>query len=191
MEFKRINPQPLRLLDFVSPLRFFANPSILLPTVSYSIIFAFANIFPSVEIGVLYAELLHFNSQQIGLQNISVIIGSLIGELIGGFLSDHWMLLKKKRTGVYPRPEWRLWLSYIAYALSIVGITVFLVCIEQDHGNWTIDPQVGITVAAVGNQIATTVLITYAVDCYHLEAAAIGVFINFIRQLWGFIGPFW
>lgn len=42
-----------------------------------------------------------------------------------------------------------------------------------------------------GNQIVTTVLITYAVDCYREEASSVGVFITFVRQIWGFIGPFW
>ena len=37
----------------------------------------------------------------------------------------------------------------------------------------------------------TTVFITYAVDCYKPEAASVGVFITFVRQIWGFIGPFW
>lgn len=42
-----------------------------------------------------------------------------------------------------------------------------------------------------GNQIITTVLVTYAVDCYRTDAASVGVFITFVRQIWGFIGPFW
>jgi hypothetical protein len=29
------------------------------------------------------------------------------------------------------------------------------------------------------------------VDCYPDEAGSIGVFITFVRQIWGFIGPFW
>lgn len=56
---------------------------------------------------------------------------------------------------------------------------------------WTIGPDIGAAIAAVGNQIATTVLITYAVDCYREDAASVGVFITLIRQVWGFIGPFW
>ncbi|GIJ89485.1 hypothetical protein Asppvi_008427 [Aspergillus pseudoviridinutans] len=34
-------------------------------------------------------------------------------------------------------------------------------------------------------------MITYSVDCHPQEAASIGVFITFVRQMWGFIGPFW
>ena len=50
----------------------------------------------------------------------------------------------------------------------------------------------GAGIAAAGNQIVTTVLITYAVDSHHpQEAGSVGVFITFVRQIWGFIGPFW
>lgn len=58
-------------------------------------------------------------------------------------------------------------------------------------GKWNISPVIGIAIAGVGNQIVTTVLITYAVDCHQEESASIGVFITFVRQVWGFIGPFW
>lgn len=50
---------------------------------------------------------------------------------------------------------------------------------------------VGAAIASGGNQIVTTVLITYAIDCHPKDAAAIGAFVNFVRQIWGFIGPFW
>ena len=70
--------------------------------------------------------------------------------------------------------------------------SVFLVCIQQaPEGHWNVTPIVGAAIAGAGNQIVTTVLITYAVDCYYEEAASIGVFITFVRQIWGFIGPFW
>lgn len=51
--------------------------------------------------------------------------------------------------------------------------------------------QVGIAIAAAGNQIVTTVLVTYAVDCHTGVSASIGVFVNVVRSTWGFIGPFW
>jgi hypothetical protein len=40
-------------------------------------------------------------------------------------------------------------------------------------------------------KVVTTVLITYAVDCNPDDSASVGVFINFVRQEWAFIGPFW
>lgn len=108
MSFRRINRERLSIMTFLQPLRFFFWRCILLPSISYAMIFALANIFLSIEIGVLYVELLNFNQQQIGLQYICMIIGSLIGEVIGGILSDKWMLMKKRRTGIDPQAEFRL-----------------------------------------------------------------------------------
>jgi hypothetical protein len=56
--------------------------------------------------------------------------------------------------------------------------------------SYDVSPIVGIGITAFGNQIVTTVMITYAVDCHHEHAASIGVFVNLIRNTWGFIGKF-
>jgi hypothetical protein len=163
----------------------------MLPAASYAMVFLFGSVLLSIEIPQLYVELYSFNTQQVGLQFIAMIIGSLIGELIGGLMSDNWMLFRKRRIGKDPEPEFRLWLSYIAYPLNIIGVALFLALLGRPGSNWTVRPDVGAAIASGGNQIATTVLFTYAVDCYRHDAASVGVFITFVRQIWGFIGPFW
>jgi hypothetical protein len=104
------------------------------------------------------------------------------------------ILTHRCRVGLYsrPPPEFRLWLSYIGYLLTIIGVVAFLVQIQiAPTLHWNVTPIIGAGIAGAGNQIVTTVLITYAVDCYREEAASVGVFITFVRQMWGFIGPFW
>ena len=153
-------------------------------------VFLFGSVLTTILIPQLLPEEFHFNAQQVGLQFIGLVIGSVIGEQIGGWASDHWMLLRSRKINAQPQYEYRLWLSYIGYALTICGVWVFLMQIGTiKHFNVT--PTVGAAIAAGGNQIVTTVLITYAVDCYRHEAASVGVFITFVRQIWGFIGPFW
>ena len=57
--------------------------------------------------------------------------------------------------------------------LAIVGLLVFGIRYEQAaEMHWNITPIVGIAIAAAGNQIVTTVLVTYAVDS-HTEHAAV------------------
>jgi uncharacterized protein YcfJ len=34
------------------------------------------------------------NTQQVGLQFLGIIIGSVVGEQIGGFISDRWQIVK-------------------------------------------------------------------------------------------------
>lgn len=146
----------------------------------------------SVEVPQLLQSKFELNAEQLGLQFLGLIIGSLLGEQLGGVLSDTWMNLRAKRTGHKPEPEYRLWLSYIGYLLTIAGVVVFLVCTENAQtGKWNVRPIIGTGIGAFGNQVVTTVLITYAVDSYPADSGSVGVFINFIRSTWGFIGPFW
>jgi hypothetical protein len=189
--FRRIDHTPFSFWEFVKPLALIARPNVAVPAAAYAMVFLFASILISIEIPQLFVEKFHLNTQQVGLQNLSIIIGSVIGEQIGGILSDQWMWRRHSKIKAPVPPEFRLWLSYIGYLLSICGTVVFLVRIEQASDKWNITPIIGAAIAAVGNQIVTTVLITYAVDCYRQEAASIGVFITFVRQIWGFIGPFW
>ncbi|KAF9737648.1 hypothetical protein PMIN02_001271 [Paraphaeosphaeria minitans] len=192
-KFRRIDPTPITAYEFVSPLRLAVCPCVMIPAASYATVFLFASVLSTVEVPQLFGQKFHLNAQQIGLQFLSLIIGSVVGEQIGGRASDMWMRRAgRKRPGGRPAPEFRLWLTYLGYALVICGIVVFLVRIEQAAPlKWNVTPLVGVAIAAAGNQIVTTVLITYAVDCYHEEAGSIGVFISFVRQIWGFIGPFW
>ncbi|KAM0162334.1 hypothetical protein ACHAQE_003774 [Botrytis cinerea] len=192
LTFHRIDPSPLRIYDFVHPLTLFAKPCIVIPAVAYAMTFLFGSVLITVELPQLFAEKFGFNAQQLGYQFLALIIGSVIGEQLGGNLSDFWMNRKARKTGIQPAPEHRLWLSYAGFILTIVGAVVFLVRTEQaKEMHWNITPVIGIAIAGVGNQIVTTVLITYAVDSHLEESASIGVFITFVRQIWGFIGPFW
>lgn len=127
--FRRIDPAPLTASDFLAPLAHAAHPCVALPAVAYAVEFMWTSIFVTVEIPQLFPELFGFNSQQTGLQMIAVIVGTLIGEQVGGRASDLWMARRRKRLGGRtPEPEFRLWLSYFGFALCIIGIVVFLVC---------------------------------------------------------------
>ncbi|KAJ5587992.1 uncharacterized protein N7459_003757 [Penicillium hispanicum] len=190
-KFRRIDSTPLRLWEFVQPLTYLTKPCVLLPTCAYAMIFLWGSIMLTIEIPQVFPEQFGFNTQQVGLQFLGLIIGSVLGEQIGGLISDRWMLLRYKSTGRAPAPEYRLWLSYIGHALTICGVAVFAVQLGKASDKWNVTPIVGAAIAAGGNQIVTTINITYAVDCYRADAASVGVFITFVRQIWGFIGPFW
>lgn len=114
--------------DFVEPLKYAAYPCVVIPTVSYAMEFMWTSIFVTVEIPQLFPVLFGFNTQQNGLQMIAVIVGTIIGEQIGGRMSDLWMSARRRRLGGRnPEPEFRLWLSYFGFSLCICGLVVFLV----------------------------------------------------------------
>ncbi|KAJ7935430.1 major facilitator superfamily domain-containing protein [Mycena leptocephala] len=189
--FRRINPKPLTWWDFAHPFIYFGRPRVWIPAMAYAMVFLWSSIMPTIEMPQIFPMKLHFNTQQVGLQFLSIILGSIIGEQVGGRASDWWMWRRHKKIDTSPPYEFRLWLAYIGYILSIIGVVVFLVQTGKLTDKWNITPLVGVMICSVGNQIVTTVLITYSVDCYREDSAGVGVFITFVRQIWGFIGPFW
>ncbi|KAL3463463.1 major facilitator superfamily domain-containing protein [Aspergillus heterothallicus] len=199
MSISRIDRTPFTATEFIHPLSLFTNIPVLLSAVAYSMVFLFASVLNSVEVPQLLQQKFGLSASQLGLQFLGLIIGSLLGEQIGGYTSDAWMNIRRRKlqkvTGsehARPPPEFRLWLSYPAFLITIAGTTTFLVCTEQaPTGTWRVSPIIGTGIAAFGNQIITTVLTTYAVDTYPTDAGSVGVFINFVRSTWGFIGPFW
>ncbi|PSK54742.1 hypothetical protein B9Z65_3831 [Elsinoe australis] len=190
--FTRIDPSKIKPLEFISPLFLVRRPSVFIPAAAYSMVFLLAGVLPTVEVAQLFAEKFEFNAQQLGLQYLGFIIGGVVGEQLSGPLSDWWMHRRVSKTQARPPNEHRLWLSYLGFVLAVVGIVVFLIQINDlPPMHYNVTPIVGAAIASAGNQIVTTILITYAVDCYPEDAASIGVFITFVRQLWGFQGPFW
>ena len=150
----------------------------------------------TIEIPQIFPVAFHFNTQEVGLQFLGIIIGSILGEQFGGlmsvlhwiyyplcprhkliifnnFRSDRWMAWRAKRNQ-YVEPEFRIWLNYVGVLLAICGIVVFLLQLGQIK-HYNVTPIVGAAIAAGGNQIVTTVMVTYAVDCYREEAASVGV----------------
>lgn len=191
MSLRRIDPTPLTLYEFVRPLTMVVYPRVAVPAAAYAMVFLFGNILSTVELPILLQERFSLNAEELGLQFLGLIIGAVLGEQVGGFLSDQWMRFREKRIQQKPKPEFRLWLSYLGFALAIAGVVVFLVCTKQAPDHWVVSPIVGTALGSGGNQVVTTVLITYAVDCYPEESASVGVYITFVRQIWGFLGPFW
>lgn len=187
LNFGKIGPNPITLQDFTTPITLFAYPSIVIPTVAYAIVFNFSSVLATVEIPQLFTPKFHFNPQQIGLQFIGNIIGSVLGEQLGGRGSDLWMRRQKTPGGRLASPEYRIWISYAGFGTVICGLVVFLVQVDKIQ-SYNVSPIIGLGISAFGNQIITTVLVTYAIDCHHEHSASIGVFINLVRSTWGFIG---
>lgn len=145
LNFKRIDPTPLKLVEFIQPLFLFRYTSIWVPTVAYSIVFGFCSVLLTVEIPQLFLPKFGLNPQELGLQFLGIMIGLVIGEQVGGRISDLWMNKRTQKLGRRPEPEYRLWLSYIGFTLAMVGLILFSVRLQQaTDGQWNITPIVSV-----------------------------------------------
>jgi len=129
-------------------------------------------------------KLYHFNTGQNGLLlGVPLTIGCLIGESCTGWISDALVNRYARRHDGYRKPEARLWLAFIALFLPI-GLIIHGQCVE--HKTPWIGLAVGMAVASVGIQAATTITYAYCTDCYKPQAAEVSTLINLFRQIFAF-----
>lgn len=106
---RRFSQKPLRLVDFILPLYVGRHHTVWITTAAYAVVFNFAFVLLTVELPQIFGEKFHFNTQQIGLQFLGLIIGGIIGEQAAGPLGDFAMAAYTRRhQGQNPRPEFRL-----------------------------------------------------------------------------------
>lgn len=182
---------PLRLGSILSPLKLTFQPKIIIPAIAYSVTFSYANVACGVELTALFHEKFGFNPQQIGLQFLSLILGCILGEQVGGWISDALMKYSQIRSSKRVI-ETRLWLSYPGFIIAIMGLVIYGVLLESiTDGKWRFGPLVGLCLASFGLQLVTTIMITYAIDSHPAKATNVALFITLVRQILGFAGPFY
>ncbi|KAI0152783.1 major facilitator superfamily domain-containing protein [Xylariaceae sp. FL1272] len=127
----------------------------------------------------------NYTSQTIGLFNLAILIGGLIGLFTCGPFSD-WSAayLTKKNNGVR-EPEMRL-VAMIPYvAILIVGSVVTAVGYDY-HWAWPIIVVLGY--GALGIQVSAlpSIASTYAIDSYKPATGSLFVMITVNKNVWGY-----
>ncbi|KAF9894178.1 hypothetical protein FE257_009151 [Aspergillus nanangensis] len=76
LEFRRLNPTPFTLSGFLRPLHLYKRYKVIIPAVSYALVLAYANTAIMVELPQLYIQAYNFNTEQVGLQYVSILPSS-------------------------------------------------------------------------------------------------------------------
>ncbi|KIW74639.1 hypothetical protein Z517_11409 [Fonsecaea pedrosoi CBS 271.37] len=180
----------LRIIDFFRPIQMLQYPSVLLPTISYAVSFAYGSILFIITSANLFGKIYHFKPQQTGLLlGVPITVGSIIGEVMSGGFSDWVSERRAIRRGGERKPEDRLLAVLPAFILTPIGIIIEGVCLEREI-HW-IGVAFGIAIASVGLQISTTVVYTYTAECYKPQSPEIGSLLNFARQIFSFAMGFY
>lgn len=177
---------------WIKPFKQFKNFNATIAGIAVGIAFCYANIAFIVELPSIMEPLFGLSPQLMSLQYISLIIGSFIGEILAGSLSDWWMVQCISKRGGKKVITDRLWVLYNGIILTIIGLLVWGICLAKaQKGHWIITPIIGCAIGAAGQNIVSTVATAFAIDSDPINASDIGLFINFWRQVYGFLGPFY
>ena len=187
MNFKPIIPE--RRVDVAAifePVKLFKTWKVTVAAVAYGVCFMFDNVATNVELPIVMGQKFQLGPQATGLQFISFMVGSLLGEQCGGWMSDRFMIWGKSRN---KGKSFRLWLGYPGFITSIVGLIVYGFQIQKAV-SWDITPLVGLAICSFGMQVVTTTMIAFSMDTRPLIQEDVALFLTAVRQTLGFIGPF-
>ncbi|KAJ5833660.1 hypothetical protein N7474_001971 [Penicillium riverlandense] len=185
-------PEQLKLRSFIEPVLFLQSPHVTLIAFAYGVTFAITSPGLSAIVPLALKAVYNFDAVQQGLFFIGPLLGVVFGELLAGTGSD-WAMNRERRLAVSTnrpaRLESRLWVGIPGHVLSVVGILIFGITL-QNRTHW-IGPCLGYAISNFGLQLVTTPLKTYCVDCYTAHSGSVLQFMNVVRQVISFTVPFW
>lgn len=175
--------------DFLNNFRMLKYWTVIIPCVYYMTANVYGSILFVLTASSITKRLYHFDTGQTGLLlGVPLTIGCLIGESCTGWVSDLLINRYAKRHDGYRKPEARLQLCFLGLLLP-VGLIIHGVCVSK-HTPW-IGLAVGMVIASIGVQAATTLTYTYVSDCYKPQAPEVLTIVNLHRQIYAFTLSFY
>ncbi|KAJ6498291.1 MFS general substrate transporter [Mycena vulgaris] len=171
----------LKTSDFFRQFVMFKYPSVVLTALYYSVTFTLSSILPAVTSATLFRRLYKFNASETGLAlGVGTLVGSTLGELLGGIVVDRSMYLsrKSKKDGEIV-PEVRLQGIWAGAIIQPIGLLIWGFCIQ--YKTPYIGPTMGFGIMCFA--IHTTV--------YKPQTSEIAQVLNFGRQTVGMTTGFW
>lgn len=177
-------------------------PSVLLPTIYYSLCFGFGSVMFAVTGSAAFNGIYKFGTIDVGLCiGLSTFLGTLLGEAAAGPVSDRLLYLYQKRHGGEILPEARLHTMWPGTFLLPIGVVIEGVCLQ--YKTHFMGPVMGIAIGCFGLQIVSTTIFAYITDvsqvkplhkstiltskqCYKPQSAEISTLLNFGRQTFSF-----
>lgn len=130
--------------DFLQSFRMLKYPSVAFLFWYYTWSWTFINVMPAITLAIKYTNFYKLGSGPIGACfGVSMVIGTLLGEVFAGKASDYVMYKMAKRNGDVRKPEYRLYLCTLSAFFMPVGIIIFGACLGQTG---YLSPLVGLSV---------------------------------------------
>ncbi|KAF2489810.1 MFS general substrate transporter [Lophium mytilinum] len=124
-----------------------------------------------------------WSGESVGLTNAAALIGSILGTIFAGNISDWWVLGAARRNKGVREPEQRLSLLLVTAIITAGGLNMYGYGVW--HGvHWTC-PVFGMGLMAFGFTACSIIAETYVLDSYRAVAAEALVLLNIFRNLIG------
>lgn len=127
----------------------------------------------------------NFSSQTIGLFNVAVLVGGLVGLFTCGPLSDWVAAYLTRRNNGVREPEMRLAAMIPYVVIMTIGSVVTSVGYDR-HWPWQVIVVVGYSFLGLQVSALPSIASTYAIDSYKPVTGSVFVTITINKNLWGY-----
>jgi len=143
----------LKLWEFTHVFIMLKYPSVLLPALYYSISFGLGSVLFAVTGSKAFGSIYHFDTAQVGMAiGLSTFVGTLIGELAAGPISDRLIYMYTKAHDGKVKPEARLQGMWPGFVIMPAGVIIEGVALEKKT-HWA-GPVMGIGIGAFGKSFS-------------------------------------
>ncbi|GKZ23295.1 hypothetical protein AbraIFM66951_011688 [Aspergillus brasiliensis] len=158
----------------------FTFPAVAFTGLIYGFLLAWVSVLGAVQSLYLLYPPYNFNSAQIGLFNLSGLVGGIIDSIIGGPLTD-WLAItiSRRNHGIY-EPEYRLYLGTPTACLCAAGLLLFGFELEQG-ASWVV-LAISTAIYCIGLGLGSDIALTYLTDCYQDIIGDAFVAVAFVRN---------
>lgn len=142
-------------------------PGVAFSSLTYAILLAFSTVMTTAVSTYMLEPPYEFSASQIGLMSLAPFIGSTLGSLIVGPLSDYVVLrLSKRNNGIY-EPEMRFW-CFIPFIPFQCGGAWYFAYALADGRHWA-HVAVAYGICNFGYAPLQSLALTYILDAYNGE----------------------
>jgi MFS family permease len=161
----------------------FSVPGVAYSSCVYAVLLAWSTVMTAALSTYMLDPPYNFSATDIGLMNLAPFIGTTLGCLICGPVSD-WMILRlaRRKGGIY-EPEMRLWVFVPFIPFQVAGAFWFGYAL-QDGQSW-VAVAMAFGICNFGSGPISSIALTYIVDAYNEVSVSIEgvVFSKLIRAV--------
>ncbi|PSN69809.1 major facilitator superfamily transporter [Corynespora cassiicola Philippines] len=155
-------------------------PAVMYTSLMYGSQLAWFSVVSTTASTYLLEEPYSFGVAGIGLMNLAPFVGCVFASVIGGPLTDRYILWRAKRNKGIFEPEMRLHLSLCAIVLCPAGILLYGLSLAKGYP-WMV-LAVGYAMYGFGWTLVGDQSLTYLVDCYQDIIGDALVAVAFVRN---------
>ena len=163
-------------------------PGVLYCSLVYGILLAYSTVMTTVLSTYMLDAPYNFNSSQIGLMSLAPFVGSTLGSLVSGPLSDWLVVRLAKRNGGIYEPEMRFWVFLPFVPFQVAGAWWFGYALNNGWA-WS---QVAIAfgLCNFGSAPLQSIALTYMLDAYNEIIGDALTALTFVRNTFSTIFVF-